>query len=147
MAFAGMMSALSVTIMTLGSLIPVNTYLCPVLCMILGRVVLDRCGKRNAWSCYMATAILGLLLAPDREAAMVFAMLGYYPLVKPFFDRLGISGKLVFFTAMGALSFVLAAWLLGIPLEAPGFLVVTLLLWDVMLLLVDRLLGLPLRKK
>ncbi len=147
MALAGMLSALSVTVMTLGSLIPVNTYLCPVICMMLGREVLARCGRRLSLCWYLATAILGLLLSPDREAALVFALLGYYPLVKPRFDRLGIPAKLLFFTAAGALSFVLAAWVLGIPLEAPWLLGLTLVLWDGLFLLVDRLLGLPLRKR
>ena len=31
--------------------------------------------------------ILSLLMAPDREAAAVYAVLGYYPIVKPRLDR------------------------------------------------------------
>ncbi len=149
MAFGGLMTALCVTVMTLGSLIPVNTYVCPVVCMLLLRPVLRRCGKRLGWCCYLATAILGLLLAPDREAAMVYAMLGYYPIIKPRFDRLPLAmvWKLLFFTAMGAVGYWLLTALLGLPAEAPWLLGVTLVLWDALFLLTDRLLTLLPRKK
>ena len=82
MAFGGMMTAVAVVIMSLGSLIPVNTYVCPVLCILITRPVMERCGKRLAWCYYMATAVLSMLLAPDREAALVYLFLGYYPLIR-----------------------------------------------------------------
>ncbi len=86
MALGGVLAALAVVIMAMGTLIPVATYVCPVLCMIIGKVVLSLCGKRIAWDWYGAVAILGLLLAPDKEAAAVYAFLGYYPIVKPTLD-------------------------------------------------------------
>ncbi len=86
MALGGVLAALAVVIMAMGTLIPVATYVCPVLCLIIGKVVLSLCGKRIAWAWYGAVAILGLLLAPDKEAAAVYAFLGYYPIVKPTLD-------------------------------------------------------------
>ena len=47
------------------------------------QAVLKTCGVRIAWAWYGAVAILSLLLAPDKEAAAVFAFLGYYPIVTP----------------------------------------------------------------
>ena len=38
---------------------------------------------------YIFSSSLALLLAPDREAALVYAFLGYYPMIRPFFERLG----------------------------------------------------------
>ena len=153
MALGGMMTALSVVIMSLGSLIPVNTYLCPVLCILVNRTVLERCGKRIGWCYYLSVMVLSLLLAPDREAALVYAFLGYYPMIRPWFQRLGplaLAVKLVFFTLAGALSYAVLLLVMGAGAAmADGWLLtaVTVLLWDVLFLLVDRLLGLPLKKR
>lgn len=153
MALGGMMAAVSVVIMSLGSLIPLNTYLCPVLCILIGRMVLDRCGRRMGWCFYMSVAILSLLLAPDREAALVYAFLGYYPVVRPWFEKLGpLKGiaKLAFFTLMGAASYGVLLLIMGAGAAMDdGWMLtaVTVILWDVLFLLVDRLLGFPLRKR
>ena len=90
-AMGGMLAALAVTIMAMGGLIPVATYVCPMLCAILQYVVLNCCGRRIAWAWYGAVAILSLMLGPDKEAAAVFVFLGYYPIVKPNLDRMRLS--------------------------------------------------------
>ena len=147
MALGGMMTALSVVIMSLGSLIPENTYLCPVLCILVNRTVLERCGKRIGWCYYLSVMVLSLLLAPDREAALVYAFLGNYPMIRPWFQRLGplaLAVKLVFFTLAGALSYAVLLLVMGAGAAmADGWLLtaVTVLLWDVLFLLGDRLFG------
>lgn len=80
------MAAAAVVLMCIGTIVPVATYVAPVLCMLVGQTVLKICGTRIAWAWYGAVAILGLLMAPDKEAAAVFAVLGYYPVVKPKLD-------------------------------------------------------------
>lgn len=90
-AFGGVMAALAVTVMSLGGLIPVATYVVPMLCILILQLVLRGCGSRIAWAWYGAVALLGLLLCPDKEAAAVFAVLGYYPIVKPKLDRSRVS--------------------------------------------------------
>ena len=153
MALGGMLTAVSVVIMCLGSVIPINTYVCPVLCILVTRPVLDRCGRRIGWCYYLATAILSLLLAPDREAALVYAFLGYYPMIRPFFEKLGpVKGvaKLVFFTLAGAAAYGVLLLVMGVGVAMnEGWLLtaVTVILWDVLFLLVDRLLGLPMKKR
>ena len=87
MALGGVMAALALVIMNLGGLIPVATYVCPMLCALLLQLVLKTCGKRIAWAWYGAVAILSLLMSADKEAAAVFVFLGYYPIVKPWMDR------------------------------------------------------------
>ena len=87
MALGGVLAALAVVIMALGTLIPVATYVCPVLCMLLLQAVNKLCGSRVAWAWYGAVAILSMLLAPDKEAAVLFVFLGYYPIVKPWLER------------------------------------------------------------
>lgn len=153
MALGGMLAAVSVVIMGLGSLIPVNTYVCPVLCILVNRTVLERCGKRMGWCYYMTVAILSLLLAPDREAALVYVFLGYYPMIRPWFDRLGPLkqiAKVIFFTVMGAASYGMLLAVMGAEAamtEGWVLTAVTVLLWDLLFLLVDRLLGQPLKKR
>ena len=149
MALGGMLTAAAVVIMCMGSIIPVNTYICPVLCILITRIVLLRCGRRIGWCYYLATAVLSLLLAPDREAALVYAFLGYYPMVRPWFERLGPlkgAAKLAFFTLAGAASYGVLLFVMGAAAAmAEGWLLtaVTVALWDVLFLLVDRLLGVP----
>ena len=153
MALGGMMAAVAVVIMNLGSVIPVNTYICPVLCILLCRPVLERCGKKIGWCSYLAVTVLSLLLAPDREAALVYAFLGYYPMVRPWFQRLGVlamPAKLLFFTVMGAASYGVLLFVMGAGAameEGWVMTAVTVILWDVLFLLVDRLLGQPMRKR
>ncbi len=86
-ALGGVLAALAMVIMCMGGLIPVATFVCPMLSMLLLTVVLKRCGSRIGWAWYGAVAILSLLMGPDKEAAAVFLFLGYYPIVKPWLDR------------------------------------------------------------
>ena len=83
MALGGVLAALAIVIMGLGGMIPVATYVCPMICVLELQIVLKLCGSRVAWAWYGAVSILGLLISPDKEAAAVFVFLGYYPIVKP----------------------------------------------------------------
>lgn len=87
MALGGVMAALAVVTMSMGTLIPVATYVCPMICCCLLQFVLKLCGERVGWAWFGAVAILSALMAPDKEAAAVFACIGYYPIVKPRLDR------------------------------------------------------------
>ena len=82
-ALGGMLAAVAVVLMCIGTIIPIATYAAPVLCMMVCQTVMKLCGKRIAWAWYGAVAVLGLLMAPDKEAAAVFLVLGYYPIAKP----------------------------------------------------------------
>ena len=153
MAFGGMMTAVAIVIMTLGSIIPLNTYTCPVVCIFLTRPVMERCGRTIGWCYYLAVMLLSLMLAPDREAALVYTLLGYYPMVRPWFERLGPVKKMVkvmFFTAMGAASYWLLLFVMGVEAAmGEGWLMVavTVLLWDVLFMRLDWMLGAPVRKR
>lgn len=83
-----MLAAAAVVLMGIGTIIPVATYAAPVLCLLLCQTVLKLCGKRIAWAWYGAVAFLSLLMAPDKEAAAVFLLLGYYPIAKLKLDAL-----------------------------------------------------------
>lgn len=136
-ALGGVMAALAVTIMSMGGLIPVATYVCPMLCAILQFVVLSFCGKRVAWAWYGAVAILSLLLGPDKEAAAVFVFLGYYPIIKPNMDklRLGFLWKVLYFNGAILLMYWLLLNLFGMAQLAAEFSELGTVLTVVMLIL------------
>ena len=115
LALCGVLCALAVAIMAMGTIIPVATYCCPLLASMTIVPVLIICGEKLSWAMFAASAILSLLLAPDKEAAAIFLALGYYPIVKPRLDKKPkprrIVWKLLLFNAAiiavyGALLFV-----------------------------------------
>lgn len=154
MALGGVLAALSVVIMCLGGLIPLATYVCPMLCALLLKTVLQLCGSRVAWAWYGAVAILSLLMGPDKEAAAVFTFLGYYPILKPKLDRMKLKWlwKLLLFNAAILAMYWLLIHLFGMAQVAAEFsemgtalLIVTLILGNVCFVLLDKLLGMKLR--
>ena len=87
-AMGGVFAALAIVIMCLGGLIPIATFVCPMICMLILHLIRKLCGNRIAWAWYGVVAILSVLLGPDKEAAAVFLFLGYYPIIKPKIDRI-----------------------------------------------------------
>lgn len=155
-ALGGILAALAVILMAMGTLIPVATYVCPVLCMMLLQTVLKTCGKRMAWAWYGTVMLLGLLLAPDKEAAAVFAFLGYYPILKPRLDRCKAAPlwKALLFNTVILVMYALLIHLLGMAHIAQeyaemGIFLTTLMLFlgNVTFFLLDRLLGMKLKRK
>ncbi|MBQ7801655.1 MAG: hypothetical protein IJ375_04960 [Oscillospiraceae bacterium] len=149
-ALGGMMAALAVTIMCLGGLIPIATFVCPIMCMLLLRFVMNTCGVRIGWAWYGAVAILSLLLGPDKEAAAVFAALGYYPMLKPRLDRmkLGMVLKLALFNVVILAMYWVLIHLLGMDRIAAEYeelgtamTMVTLLLGNLTFFMTDLVLG------
>ena len=146
----GVLAALAVVTMCLGTLIPVATFICPMACILMAQVVRKTCGSRYGWAWYGAVAILSLLLAPDKEAAAVFAALGYYPILKPRLDRKKRPWlwKGLLFNAAILVMYWLLIHLLGLAALAEEFsragVVMTgimLVLGNVIFFLLDRLLG------
>ena len=155
MALGGIFAALAVVIMNMGTLIPVATYACPVLCTMLLQMVLKTCGARIAWAWYGAVAILSVLMAPDKEAVAVFAAIGYYPIVKPKLDS--SKGKWLWKTLLFNASILSMYWLLmhllGLEQVTAEFsdlgtvmTAVLLILGNVTFFLLDHLLGRKLKR-
>ncbi len=149
-ALGGVLAALAVVIMGMGGLIPIATYVIPMLCMLVLQFVLTSCGRRIAWGWYGAVAILGLLMCPDKEAAAVFAALGHYPIVKPWLDRKKGKWlwKCLFFNAVILILYWLLLNLFGLQqvvqdLEGVGLgmTAVLLVMGNVTFFLLDMLLG------
>lgn len=82
LALCGVLTALSVALLCLGGVVPVAVYACPMLASCALLVVRETCSPRYAWCCWLAVALLALLLGPDKEAAALYLFLGYYPLLQ-----------------------------------------------------------------
>ncbi len=120
-AFCGMFAALTIALMLLGGVIPLATYLVPMLCGLLLLPVMMEFGQRAALTTFLAAALLSLLLGFDKEAAFFYLLAGGYPLVKWRMDRihppvLRLGAKLLFF--LGALAVLYGALALLFPMEA-----------------------------
>ena len=92
LALSSLMCSLAVVFLWLSGILPLGTYGWPILASFTLVIEREECKRGYAWCCFAASAMLGLLLCADKEAALVFAFLGYYPLLKPHFDV--IKGKL-----------------------------------------------------
>ena len=149
-ALGGVLAALGVVVMCLGTLIPVATFLCPMVCILLAQVVMKICGARYGWAWYGAVAVLSLLLSSDKEAAAVFAALGYYPMVKPRLEKRKLPWlwKGLLFNAVILALYWLLIHLFGLDALAEEFAeagrvmtVVMLILGNVTFFLLDRVLS------
>ena len=151
-AFCALMAALGAALMTTGGLIPVATYCSPLLAGLLLLPVLVEFGVREAWMVWAVTAALSLILSPDKEAGSMYLFLGWYPILKPAFDRirpkvLGWAAKIAVFTAAFALMYALLYFVfrldqvladmqelsLALNLALDALLVVVMLLYDFIL--------------
>ena len=155
-ALGGMLAAIAAVIMSLGGMIPVATYVCPVISMLILTLVLRLCGTRIAWAWYGAVSLLGLMLCPDKEAAAVFLALGFYPILKPRLDqmRFRVLWKLLLFNGDILLLYWILMHLIGMgnlqqEFAEMGYLMtgVTLALGNVTFFLLDYVLGKNFRRR
>ena len=149
MAYSGMLTALSVVLMLSGTLIPVMTYAAPLMCGILLLPAMLEFGKPTAWCMWGATALVTLLLGVDREAAMFYLFIGWYPLIKWQLDKimpkpLRVVAKSSVFTITIGLMYALLDVILHISLlqEMGGvaWTIAFFVIMVVLMLIYDRLL-------
>ena len=137
-ALGGVLAALAVVVMSLGTIIPIATYVCPMLCALLLQAVLKTCGVRIAWAWSGAVAM------------------GYYPIVKPRLDktRLRWLWKGLLFNVSVAVMYWLLLRVFGLTQVTEDFeeigavmLIILLILGNVTFFLLDKLLGKRLGKR
>lgn len=124
-AAGGVLAAAAVTVMTWGTAVPVGTFCCPVLSSLPLIPVLDLGGVGIGLAWYGAVGTLSLLLSPDREAALLFLLLGYYPALRPLLERfrsrpLRLAAKLLLFNLATALLYGLLLRLLAPEADMEG---------------------------
>lgn len=78
----GLLTALAVITMLLGSVLGVMTYVAPTLAGIILYPLKLEHGNKTAWSAFAASSILALLIVPDREMSFFFVFFfGFYPII------------------------------------------------------------------
>ena len=120
MALCGVLAALAVALMFLGGTVPFASIACPVLASLVLIPVYCECGWKWGLLWYAAVAALAALLAPEKEAAVLFVFFGYYPMLRKLIGRLRVRAaawavKLVYvnaavFAAYGLMLYVFKLW-------------------------------------
>lgn len=153
MALSGVLGALAIVVMLAGEIIPIATFACPVLVMVMTVPVMQECGRRLGWVWYAAVCILSFLLtAANPEATLIYIFLGYYPLIRVYVERLKpmpvrLMAKLVWFNGSVAAAYGLMIFVLDMAEVAQEFadsalwmLVAMVLLANLCFFMVERVL-------
>ena len=151
-AFCGLTAALSVVLMISGGLIPIATYAAPMAAALLLLPVVFEFGRMTALLTYAAAGLISLMLSTDKEAALFYLFIGYYPVIKWSLDRihprpLRIAAKLLVFNGSIGLMYALLCLVLHLDAITAEFaemgramLAAFVLLLNLCLFLYDRLL-------
>ena len=82
------LTSLGVTLCWLGSLVGVLDLCTPLLTSLLLIPVVIEYGKAYPWGVWLSTALLSLLLLPNKSPAAVYLVFGYYPILKAYLERM-----------------------------------------------------------
>ena len=93
-ALGGVLAALSAAVLLLGGFLPVGTYVAPMLAALPLVVLLRELSASLCVGWYAVTALLSVLLCPDKETAFVFVFLGWYPILRPRLEKLPLPLRL-----------------------------------------------------
>ena len=127
-AVSGMMIALGVIILYVGSLIEVLDISMAAIASLLCIVAVIEYGRGYAVMVYAATALVAMLVLPEKFTPSLYAILiGYYPIVKELIERMGKKSfkkvlgavrwavKLAFFNVAFLAFALVAIYLLVLP--------------------------------
>ena len=143
MAVCGMMTALGVVLLLLGSVLGLGIYAAPMFvgwCLV---PVGKEWGGKYQILLWMAISVLSFLFVPNVEENLVFACLfGWYPLVRPRLQKLGklprLAVKLLLFNAISvALETVLILFLVPESVQL-WMIALWILMGNIMFLAYDR---------
>lgn len=137
-----MLTALGVVLLTLGSVfqtIDLTMAAIASLCVVLAMIEL---GGKEALLIYLATALLALLIVPQKLIAAEYALFaGLYPLIKSLAERLGrvLSWviKLIFANLSLTLLILASKLLFSLPVESGWLLAATYVLVNVTVVVFD----------
>lgn len=122
-ALAGVMAALSLILMLLGSVIWIFTYVAPMLTGLLMIIICDIADRKTALTCYIAVSIISLIIIPDKECVLTYVFFfGFYPIVREFIEKikpklLSYSVKLIIYNAGIVISQLICFYIFAIPFE------------------------------
>ena len=124
-ALGGVLSALAAVFMMMGGIFPFAQFCGPVMACLCVMIFLVECGARWAFFMYLAVTGISLLISPDQESVMLFAMfLGWYPMLKMLLETKVRSRALQIILKLLALDVCVGAayWILLKLLAVPALL-------------------------
>ena len=126
LALCGVLAALAVALLFLGGTLPFAAIACPVLASLVLIPVYAENGAKCGFLWYLTTALLGVLLTPDKETAVLFVFFGCYPMLKRFLERLPgraltWTSKLVYINAAVCAAYGLMIWVFQMEAVAAEF--------------------------
>lgn len=89
LTFCAIMTALGIVVMLLGSFIQVLDLTSVIAASVFVFVTSEELGKSSI-AVYVATSVISLLLLPSKLVALEYLILGMYPIIKKYFDKLPI---------------------------------------------------------
>lgn len=90
-AFCGILTALSFVLLLATGVFPFASYAVPAFCGLLLIPIIIEFGAKQALLVFASVSILSILFAPDRQAAISYIfLLGYYPIVKSYLEKMSI---------------------------------------------------------
>ncbi len=122
-AFCGVVSALCIALMFLGSILPFFQYTIPAITGVLILFVMIETSVSWAIMSFTTVSVLSMLICPDKEPVLLFVLiLGYYPILKFYIEKIKIKFfwmplKLLLFNAAAILYFTIATKVLKVPIE------------------------------
>ncbi len=116
-ALCGILAALALVCLFMGGAIPVASFACPILASLVLIPVYMECGYGLGLTWFAAVGILGLLLAPMKECAVLFLAYGTYPMLRKPLGRLPLSKvwKLLYFNAVLFAAYGIMLFVFPIP--------------------------------
>lgn len=149
-AFSGVVTALSVVLLSLGSFIWIFSYVTPILTGLFIAVIDDLFGRKNAVLTYVSTGLISLMLLNDKESVLLYILFfGLYP-----FFRLGLEGvkpkalstlfKYAFYNVSVIVTEIICVYLFMIPLDivfGKWGILILLILVNVLFFVYDKMYG------
>ena len=149
-----MMIALSVIILYMGSLIEVLDISMAAIASLLCIIAVIEYGRGYAWMVFGGTALIAMLLLPEKFTPSLYALLiGYYPILKELIERIGKKSpfpspgkrysvlrwaiKLLFFNCAFLAFALVAIYLLALPESAKWMKITMFILANVAFVLYD----------
>lgn len=122
-ALGALTAALSVIIMLL-TVVPVMTYCAPMVAGALLIMIVIEMDKKWGFAVYAASGVLSMILAADKEAAVLYLMFfGYYPIIKAVLESkiksrpLEWLVKIAVFNASMIAAYLLIVKVLALPMD------------------------------
>lgn len=121
-ALCGILSALSVVIMLPTLVIPVLTYVAPMIAGFVIMTVSDIAGKKWAFGVFSAVSVITLIILTDKEASLTYiAFFGYYPLIRENLEKkrkvLSLIFKFLLFNISMVTVSLLGIYVFAVPVE------------------------------